>query len=544
MSPLLSDAWALAEKAFTSRPTVLFTIAIGTRTWRYAQSTRDVTVATSGLTYRAAQIQVDGDVERRDELGAQRIPVRIGIRADVVPALRANQTEPMYLGIHRYHASVGGLPRRWAFGEIASGRAIRGWYVIELQTEEAAWEREVPRAIFAPQCQKGTYTPECGVNAADFATASTITAIDGTAITVSDVGGNDDDWFSRGILQVGTSFFFIRRQVGTDLILFGPLPRGLTLPAACTLYAGDDLTHETCRDKFSNLDRFLGFKWLPSKDPTLDLEHRGPDLLTAFRDEPDPPGYTTPSQYLWYRPDRPGLDPDGPSESMLVQDGNFNVEVWQDSTANHRDAAQLNGSFRPAGISGGPTSPDPFHETGEVDFGSGSLDESGSTWLVLPDLSGLTAAEIFINVQAGEDPPSVFRPLLSIHAEGFGGDGDTVFWPDRHMSSGLGIEFRSDGPFTFPIPTSLRRANNVFNWSIAPDRWTCRLNGVVLFTTTPGDNPFTVNFAQATPILGGRGDTQHWVGPVKRFLIYDAVLNNADRAAATEYMTTGIGTPP
>ncbi len=266
MSPLLSDALSLAEK-LGGKPKVLFTIAIGARMWRYAQAARNVTVAASGLTYYAAKIQVDGDVERKNETGPTRIPVKMAIRLDVVAAMREIQTEPMYLGIHRYHASAGGLPARWAYGEIASVGVTRGWCHVELETDEAAWEREIPRATFGPQCQWSPYTPECGVNAEDFKFETTITDIDRSVIEVASVDGHADGYYSQGIAKVGNSLVHIGKHTGTTLRLFGALPTGTVVTDAITLYAGDDLTKATCKTTFNNLDAFMGFPWMPDRDP-------------------------------------------------------------------------------------------------------------------------------------------------------------------------------------------------------------------------------------------------------------------------------------
>lgn len=542
MSPFLETAYALAEKAFTSKPRVLFTFAIGEQTYRYAQAVLDVTVATSGLVYKAAQIQVDGDTERREEIGAQRIAVKIGIRADVVAQLREQHTEPMYLGIHRWHPSVGGLPKRWAFGEITSVRVVRGWCIVELQTEEAAWEREVPRAIFAPQCQKSPYTPECGVNAEDFAFEANIVSVDGLDFEIDDIGDHDDDWFSRGIMRIGNSYYFVTNQVGTLLRAFS-LPRTLTLPAAVTLYAGDDLTHETCRDKFENLDRFLGFKWLPSKNPTLDLEHRGPDVITSFREEPDSLSYVTPDKFAWYSGFK--VDPD----TLLVSGGyamdlTENVYAWIDRSGNGRDALQADPALRPEGAPSDPLVTD--RETGSIALGhQGGLlgDPDVLTYLLLPDLSGLSAFEIILNIGSDDDPIDRARPMMSMSGSGFG-DSATTLYQDGRMREATGLAFRSPGPFTFVKAAPMNRGDNIYSVSADANRYTVRQNGVPVFTTLATDNPYTIAF-QAFGFLGSDGlSTIGWRGPVKRMVIYEGVLNSIDRAIAIAYAKTGMGAPP
>lgn len=549
MSPLLTDAWALAEK-LSSKPRVLFTFAIGGRMWRYAQTVGDVTVAASGLTYKAAQIQVDSDVERQEEIGAQRVTVRIGIRADVVAALRANQTEPMYLGIHRYQPSVVAAPARWAFGEIASVRVQRGWCLVELQTEEGAWELDVPRAIFATQCQKATYSAECGLNADDFSIATTITAVDGASVTVSSVGGNPDDWYSKGLLKIGNSVWHVVAQIGTALRIFGSLPRGLVLPAAATLIAGDDLTHETCRDKFNNLDRFLGFKWLPSKNPLINLEHRGPDILVTTHELPDDPGYVRPAKFLWYRGDtpnaiNPGVDPNDPNK---VFDVAGNVQTWNDVTGNARSATESIAAERPGYVGQTlPVSQTPSQESDGVGFATQYqtvIDVNNRTvQLALPSLSALVdTCDFYYTINLDVEDPDSPTPLFSIHNEG-NGTADSFLLPGRKLQIGFGTTFGGRVPFIMPLPSiPLQGRDAVLNITATPARYSVRLNNSLIFTTTPGDNSYGLNFSQIAPTLGGTFPGS--VGYIaRRLLMYPAALNSTDRATTYAYMKTGIGAP-
>lgn len=536
--PLLTSAFALAEK-LGGKPRVLFTIAIGARMWRHAGSVKDVTVTATGLTYKAAKIQVDSDIERRDETGPQRITVKMGIRLPVVAALRgAGTTEPMYMGIHRYHPSVGGTPARWAFGEIKSVGVKRGWCVVEFETDEAAWEDDVPRAIFAPHCQKDTYSPECGVNMDDFAVDAAVTDVDGLSITVDSVSGKADGYFGNGgLLKLGNNFYHVLTQVGTTLTLFRPPPRGLSLPAAVTLYPGDDLTHETCRDKFDNLDNFLGFKWLPSSDPTTDLEIRGPDVLFAPHEPPDPPAYTTPAKYAWLRA----------LAASLTLDGSGNVSTWDDSSGNGHDATQGDAAKRPGALSLGP---DPITgtERAVVGFGPSSLDNpyghvgaGGSETALAIDLSGLgSTAELFVAFSSAEDPVTIARALLELHASGRGNNA-LILKPDGSISDGTGID--AEIQFTYRPGISLKGGRHVLNHSITSTRWSVRLDGQLLWTALATDLPgFAVGWNNPG-VLGAGNNGASWIGPWYGLLAYENILNGADRATSLAYMQTGLGSP-
>jgi hypothetical protein len=533
VSPLLGSAWAAAER-LGGKPKILFTFVVGTRMWRYVQGNADVTVLRTGLTYTAAQIQVDGDTDRRDDLGPQRIAVRIGIRAEVVDALRTNQTEACYLGIHRYHVSAGSEsanPARWAFGNIANVRVTRGWCTLELQTEEAYWENLAPRAILSTHCQKDTYSAECGVDPDAFATACNVTAAVGAAVTVDSVGGRPDDYFSFGILKIGNQFWHVPKQVGTAVTIFGALPRGLTLPAAATLYAGDDLTHETCRDKFDNLDEFLGFKWLPTSNPLDNLEsHGGPDALIAFVPHVPPlVGYTTPAQFgLWDA----GIG--------VTTDVAGNVSNWADQSGNGRDLSQTDPTRRPGYDGSGAMGLGP--SSVELPYGHSGIG-GAATWFDGPDLSSLSQIDAFLAFNSVEDPAADIRSIISMVGSGAAVNAFLLYpFPENHITDGTFLSAAGAAPFNYRPPISLRGGRHVLNWTATADRYTVRLDGQVIFTTTPQENGYGIGLNSSGNTLG-KGGSFYWLGALFAFLIYPRPVDDTDRATTTAFMMTGTGSP-
>lgn len=270
MSPLLSDAFALAERA-GGAPVYLYTFARGAVMWRYTSDGLALTVASTGISYVAAKIDHE-KIQRNDESGGVEIKVTLASRLAVVAALRDGSTLPMYLAIHKYHPAAGGTPARFAYGTVGSPSldSATGVCELTLRMTDIAFEIDVPKAIIAVPCHKTTYSAECGADPDAFSLSATVATIGYRTIEVDSVGANPDGYYDSGIIKFGDrELLYIQRQVGTVLTVFSEIPSALIVGTDVTLLAGDDKNPTTCRIKFDNLARFGGFPWLPAKNPLL-----------------------------------------------------------------------------------------------------------------------------------------------------------------------------------------------------------------------------------------------------------------------------------
>jgi uncharacterized phage protein (TIGR02218 family) len=114
-------------------------------------------------------------------------------------------------------------------------------------------------------------TPYCGVDPDAFATAGTVGAIaaDGVTLTISAASGQADGYYTAGMLKFGSEYGFIRSHVGSTIVLFRAVP-SLAVSSSVTLYAGCDRSLQTCTDKFGNTENFLGFPFIPDRNPHTD----------------------------------------------------------------------------------------------------------------------------------------------------------------------------------------------------------------------------------------------------------------------------------
>jgi len=116
-------------------------------------------------------------------------------------------------------------------------------------------------------CQHTLYSSECGADQPSKRFDDTISAIDGSTLTMSSTSGYADGWFSGGILETNDGDSrFILSHISNTIKLSRPLV-SLSAGVSVALYPGCDRTMDTCKNKFNNLDNYLGFPWIPDSNP-------------------------------------------------------------------------------------------------------------------------------------------------------------------------------------------------------------------------------------------------------------------------------------
>lgn len=272
--PLISSgAGALfsALERLGSQPRDLYTFARSDTMWRRTSVGRAVTVTYSGhdVVYDAGVIS-RGRIQRSAETGAIKVHVKIALTDPVAAALREYRMHPMVVGIHRWQKDPTATPVLQAYGDVAGVTLNEGWVEFDLVSADSRFSLPFPRKIFAQPCQLGTFDWRCGLNQDDFAADATITAIDGSLVTVDAVpGAISDEYYDGGKILIPSTReeMYVATRDGLDFQIFGPMPDGIDVGDAVQLVPGDDHSLATCKAKFDNVDNFFGFNELPVTDP-------------------------------------------------------------------------------------------------------------------------------------------------------------------------------------------------------------------------------------------------------------------------------------
>lgn len=147
---------------------------------------------------------------------------------------------------------------------------------VELVTESIAssMKRVGLRRRYSLNCGYPLYSVKCGVSRESNRVNGTVTALNGTLVTVALSVAKPDGFFAGGLVVWGNaeSSNSERRMIFTSegstgvLKLTTPVV-GLVVGQAVALYPGCDHSISTCGSKFNNQDNFGGMPYIPQANP-------------------------------------------------------------------------------------------------------------------------------------------------------------------------------------------------------------------------------------------------------------------------------------
>ncbi len=123
------------------------------------------------------------------------------------------------------------------------------------------------RRRFQRTCPYALYGIKCKVIQATHGTAGTATIINGLNVTVAEAALQPDGFYQGGIIEDASGNpRFIAAHTGSVLTLSRVLG-GIAAGGAVTIFPGCNRTTENCNNRFSNIEQFGGFPFMPVKNP-------------------------------------------------------------------------------------------------------------------------------------------------------------------------------------------------------------------------------------------------------------------------------------
>jgi uncharacterized phage protein (TIGR02218 family) len=258
---------SIETSPYSSQPFELYFFATADQSWYLTSADHSITYL--GNVYTPVSIKRTATSQTGETKSGQ---IRITMPLDnAVPQLFLPYCpdSPLFIIIYRGHGgdadvvvNFTGRVNLCRFGDFAELTCIPSSDMLK---------NLVPQMNFQSPCNHFLYDSGCKVDKSAFATPGTISAIDstGTLVTVPAAGALAAGWFTTGYLEIGQQRRMILLHNGTVLTLMDPLNE-VEVGAEVTLYAGCMRDYGTCQAKFSNGKNFLGFQWVPTKNPFKD----------------------------------------------------------------------------------------------------------------------------------------------------------------------------------------------------------------------------------------------------------------------------------
>jgi len=240
----------------------------GSTSWLLTSADRQVVLPAFG-TFEPEAVLAGGQEHREeDDQGGTTIelPRTSPIVADYIPLHPPVKT---WIKIYRAHRGDETSPSCVFNGWVDVVSFSRDASVARLQCVSlfSFLRRRAPSTAYTVQCNHVLYGVGCGLDSEDYRDECSITAVDGATLTSPGFALRPDGYFKAGwIERENSQRRFVVDHVGNEVVLMTAFA-DLAPPETVSAFAGCDLTRAVCISRFDNVSHFLGFEWIPYRDP-------------------------------------------------------------------------------------------------------------------------------------------------------------------------------------------------------------------------------------------------------------------------------------
>lgn len=257
---------ASESSTYGGQPIELYRFTRGLRVWTY--TTADTKITFNGEEYIPSTMR-RGDLPINEEKNTSTLDLFLDPTIELVTDFIAGATPtPTGLILMRRHRDEASATEQAVLfvGQVGLVEFSEGEVHFTCVPIQQSVQRRVPRWLYQTQCNHMLYDVNCGINPALYTFAGHITAISGLDVTVPEAAGKLDGYYNGGFFKDGDTFIFIQTHVGTILHVLA-LTVKVLVGDNITTTAGCDRSRATCIAKFNNLENFMGFPYIPDKNP-------------------------------------------------------------------------------------------------------------------------------------------------------------------------------------------------------------------------------------------------------------------------------------
>ncbi len=256
------------EGASTRQPVEIYKIWRGSTYWYYTSG--DVAVTFDSQEYTPATLK-RGSVQYRGNLEASELELVMSKDVPVVTAYHAaSPVNPAWIEIKKLFRDQDPADALVVFvGMIRSVKMNGPAALARCVGIEKLLSLDIPQITYGPVCNWTLFSTECGETAASYKISPQVTvSADGKTLTAAAFGSESSGYFTLGSAEFGDYKSFVVNHVGTAITLMRAIP-GLETDDTVDVYPGCDGSLDTCRSKYSNVNNFGGFPYVPIDNPSL-----------------------------------------------------------------------------------------------------------------------------------------------------------------------------------------------------------------------------------------------------------------------------------
>lgn len=263
----------LERSTYLGAPVELYEFQTARGTWYITSG--DVSVIYDNNTYVPVSIKRSG-IKQTQELESGGVDITIDAMNDIIYGFTiTNAIKPVKVIIRRFQRRASTVDVRIIFkGAIVAVPFENEQATIKALMCNAAFIRKCPKLTYQKWCNHVIYSQRCGINKEDPAykiTDALITSVSSNILKSAAFATKPDGFFSKGYIEydgadIGIQMVTIQSHTGDTIELLQPL-RAAHAGIRINAYAGCDRTSTMCRDKFNNSNNYMGWEFIPIRNP-------------------------------------------------------------------------------------------------------------------------------------------------------------------------------------------------------------------------------------------------------------------------------------
>lgn len=241
----------------------LYKIQYNSEEWFYTSSESSITYA--GNTYSPAYIK-RGNLEKKSDLQRHEIEITFSPNTLFLRYIGNSPVNEAILTIYQFQDESNVIT---AFkGVLAKVTFGQDRLCIAKFDEITAIQTKLPRFLISPSCNHILFDAGCGINKETKKVSLTISGKDDENNIVESVGigAYPADYFIQGVAEFEGELRTIWQQTGGSFVIHAPFS-GLEIGDIIYAYPGCNRSAQMCKNKFNNLEKFLGMPYVPRKNP-------------------------------------------------------------------------------------------------------------------------------------------------------------------------------------------------------------------------------------------------------------------------------------
>lgn len=255
-------------------PIELYEFTRGSFSWYFTSA--DANIDFDGNTYVAVPISRSKILATQD-IGKTTLKIKVSrTNTFALQYIVTSPTDVITLTITRIH-DADPDPAVTFKGRVINVAFKEDGATITCQPNLSSLRRPGLRRLYQTACPHVLYGPQCGVIKDSFKTVAVLTGVNGLVLAspsliVSFDPTFDPTWFVGGFIEFDNSGLIDKRFILEHNNILGTITVNLVLSDAIVgstinVFPGCDHTTATCNDKFSVIENYGGFPFIPSKNP-------------------------------------------------------------------------------------------------------------------------------------------------------------------------------------------------------------------------------------------------------------------------------------